>query len=210
MGKGRTLRFLVVFLCGFLATTTSVYAAHFVAAGLNYQITDDTSDTSVQCWLLRVASPPPEFKPVIPTQFECIVVHKDTSTLFRLSASLKEIESIKVDPIKQGNVKVGSEFFVTGKVLSHIVFVSRRGVRFLTEGARFEMTGRDMDIPPAKDSFDLAFNYRQRGIGALLLEAVPDLMRCDDAEDTCTLQLAEKKTVEEGEGEIEAHTAGGE
>ena len=37
MKKGRTLRFLVVFLSGFLATTTLVYANHFAAAGVKYQ-----------------------------------------------------------------------------------------------------------------------------------------------------------------------------
>ena len=65
---------------------------------------------------------------------------------------------------------------MTGKVLSHIAFVSRRGVRFLTEVAHFTMTIKDMDIPEdAKDSFDLAFVYSQKGIGALLREALgPD------------------------------------
>src|SRR5882672_4397871 len=96
MKKGGTLRFIVVFLSGFLATTTLVYADHFAAAGVKYWIPDDTL---VQFSFLRVTSPPPpgssEFKPVIPTQFECTVVHTGTSILFRLSASLKEIESIK-------------------------------------------------------------------------------------------------------------------
>jgi hypothetical protein len=213
MKKGRTLRFLVVFLSGFLATTTLVYANHFAAAGVKYQIPDETSDTSVQFSFLRVASPPlpgsSEFKPVIPTQFECRVVHKGTSILFRLFASLKEIESIDVDPIDTDGTpgKEGSKFVVTGKVLSHIAFVSWRDVRFLTEVAHFTVTGRDMDSPEdAKDSFDLAFDFSQKGIGALLREAVPDLVNCDD---TCTLQLAEAKTVEAGEGEIEAHTSGG-
>ena len=103
MKQGRTLRFIVVFLSGLLATTTLVYADHFAAAGVKYQLPDDTSDTSVQFWFLRVASPPPpgssEFKSVIPTQFECTVVHTDTSTLFRLFASLKEIDSIKAEHI---------------------------------------------------------------------------------------------------------------
>ena len=60
MNQGRTLRFLVVFLSGLLATTTLVYADHFAAAGVKYQLPDDTSDTSVQFSFLRVASPPPQ------------------------------------------------------------------------------------------------------------------------------------------------------
>ena len=131
--------------------------------------------------------------------------------MFRLFASLKEIESIDVDPIDTDGTsgKEGSKFVVTGKVLSHIAFVSRGGVRFLTEVAHFTVTGRDMDFPEAaKDSFDLAFVYSHKGIGALLHEALPHLVSCLDH--TCTLKLAEEKTVEEGEGEIEAHTASGE
>ena len=219
MKKGRTLGFIVLFLSGFLATTTSVYADHFAAAGVKYPIPDDTS---VQFWFLRVASPSPpgssEFRPVIPTQFECIVVHKGTSVLFRLFASLKEIESIEAEHIKEvdteGNKTEGSKFVVAGKVRSHIVFVSSQGARFLTEVANFTMTLKDVDNPPdspptAKDSFDLAFVYSQNGIGALLHEALPDLVNCLDH--TCTLTLAENKTVEgEVEGEIEAHTSGGE
>ena len=77
MQKGKTLRFIVVFLSGLLAITTSVYANHFAAAGVKYEIPDDTL---VQFWFLRVASPtqdvPPVFNPVIPTQFECTVAHK--------------------------------------------------------------------------------------------------------------------------------------
>ena len=218
MKKGRTLRFIMLFLSGFLATTTSVYANHFAAAGVKYQIPDDTDDTSVQFWFLRVASPSPpgssEFRPVIPTQFECKVVHKGTSISFRLFASLKEIESIEAQHIDEdgteGGKTEGSKFVVAGKVLSHIAFVSRKGVRLLTEVAHFTMTIKDVDIPEdAKDSFSLAFVYSQNGIGALLQEALPDhLVKCIDH--TCTLTLAEKKTVEEGEGEIEAHTSGGE
>ena len=149
MNQGRTLRFLVVFLSGLLATTTLVYANHFAAAGVKYQLPDDTSDTSVQFSFLRVASPLPpdssEFTPVIPTQFECTVVHTGTSTLFRLFASLKEIDSIKAKHIDTDSTE-GSKFVVTGKVLSHIAFVSRRGVRFLTEVAHFTMTIIDIDI----------------------------------------------------------------
>jgi hypothetical protein len=131
---------------------------------------------------------------------------------FRLFASLKEIESIDVDHIDTDGTE-GSKFVVTGKVLSHIAFVSWRGVRFLTEVAHFTLTGTDVNILEVdkkidKDSFDLAFVYSQKGIGALLREAVPDLVNCIDH--TCTLKLAEGKTVEEDEGEIEAHSAGGE
>jgi len=126
---------------------------------------------------------------------------------FRLFSSLKEIESIEAEHIDTDSTE-GSKFVVAGKVLSHIVFVSRKGVRLLTEVANFTMTIKDVDIPEAaKDSFDLAFVYSQKGIGALLHEALPDLVNCIDY--TCILKLAEEKTVEEGEGEIEAHTASG-
>jgi hypothetical protein len=152
-------------------------------AKINYRI---PGGTSVQFSFLHVVEPPDT--PILPTQFKCTVVHTDTSTLFRLSASLKEIK-IDADPIETNRVKVGSKFVVTGKVLSHIAFVSRRGTRFLTEVAHFTMTIKDIDIPEdAKDAFDLAFVYGQNGIGALLREAIPDLVNCDD---TCTLQLAE-------------------
>jgi hypothetical protein len=210
MKKGRTLRFIMLSLSGFLAITTSVYADHFAAAGVKYQIPDDTS---VQFWFLRVASPPPpgssEFNPVIPTQFECTVVHKGTSVSLVLFASLKEIEAIEAEHIDDADGTEGSKFVVAGKVRSHIAFVSSKGARFLTEAANFTMTLKDVDISPeaAKDSFDLAFVYSQKGIGALLHEALPDLVNCTDH--TCTLTLAEKKTVEEGEGEIEAHTSSG-
>jgi hypothetical protein len=209
MQKGRTLGFIVVFLSGLLATTTWVYADHFAAAGVKSELPDDTS---VQFWFLRVASPtldPSEFIPVIPTQFECTVVHEDASMSFRLFASLKEIESIEAQHIDEDGTE-GSKFVVAGKVLSHIAFVSREGVRLLTEVANFTMTVKDVDISreDAKDSFSLAFVYSQRGgIGALLHEALPDLVNCIGH--TCTLTLAEEKTVEEGEGEIEAHTSGG-
>jgi hypothetical protein len=213
MKKSRTLRFIVLFLSGFLATTTSGYANHFAAAGVKYQIPGDTDDTSVQFWFLRVASPPPqdssEFRPVIPTQFECRVLHTGTSMSFWLFSSLKEIESIEAKHIDEDDTE-GSKFDVAGKVLSHMAFVSSKGVRLLTEVAHFTMTLKDVDISrePAKDSFDLAFVYSQKGIGALLQEALPELVNCIDH--TCTLTLAKEKTVEEGEGEIEAHTSSGE
>lgn len=214
MKKGRTLRFIVLFLSGFLAITTSVYADHFAAAGVKYQILDDTDDTSVQFWFLRVASPPPpgssEFSSVIPTQFECRVLHTGTSMSFWLFSSLQEIESIEAEHIDDPEGTEGSKFVVAGKVLSHIAFVSSKGVRLLKEVATFTMTIKDLDSPEdAKDSFDLAFVYSQKGIGALLDEALPKhLVKCRDH--TCILKLAEKKTVEAGEGEIEAHTSGGE
>src|SRR5215471_14255608 len=97
MKKGRTLRFMVVFLSGFLATTTSVYAAHFAAAGVESHV---TKDTLVKFSFLRVASPtsdPSVFIPVIPTQFECTVVHKSRSMPFLLFTSVKEIETFTVD-----------------------------------------------------------------------------------------------------------------
>jgi hypothetical protein len=204
----------VLFLSGFLAITTSVYADHFTAAGVKYQIPDDTDDTSVQFWFLRVASPLPpgssEFRPVIPTQFECRVLHTGTSVSFWLFSSLKEIESIEAEHIDEDGTE-GSKFVVAGKVLSHIAFVSSQDVRLLTETevANFTMTLKDVDISreAAKDSFSLAFVYSQKGIGALLEEALPDLVDCTDH--TCTLTLAKEKTVEGGGGEIEAHTASG-
>ncbi len=205
MKKGRTLRFMVVFLSGFLATTTSVYAAHFAAAGVKSHVTDETL---VQFWFLRVASPTPDpsvFIPVIPTQFECTVVHKGPSMSFRLFASVKEIESFEVVTSEMGGIDIDT-ITMKGTLRSHIAFVSRQGVRLLTEEADFKVIGVDVDIPGAgKDTFDLKFRYSMKGIGALLREAIPALVTCDDAKDTCTLELA--GTVEEGE--IEGHTTGG-
>jgi hypothetical protein len=137
------------------------------------------------------------------------VVHRGTSTPFRLFASVKKIESIKVEEISKPDPldKQDSKITITGKVLSHLAFVSRRGVRFLTEEADFKVIGVDVDIPGAgSDTFKLKFHYRMEGIGALLDEAIPGLMNCDDAKDTCTLELAGQV----GKGEVSVHTAGGE
>jgi hypothetical protein len=203
MKKGRTLRFIVVFLSGFLATTTSVYAAHFAAAGVESHVTDDTL---VQFWFLRVASPTPDpsvFIPVIPTQFECRVVHKSPSMSFRLFASVKEIESFTVVTDTKTNFDT---ITITGKLLSRIFSVSERGVRFFTEITDFTATSVDKKIPGAgEDTFDLNFVYSMKGTGALLREAIPALVDCHDDKDTCTLELA--GTVEKGE--IEGHTTGG-
>ena len=146
MKKGRTLRFIVVFLSGFLATTTSVYAAHFAAAGVESHVTDDTL---VKFWFLRVASPtrdPSVFIPVIPTQFECTVVHKSPSMSSLLFASVKEIETFTVDTVetedtvetdtktKETDTKTKIDTItIIGKLLSRIFSVSEHGVRFFTE-----------------------------------------------------------------------------
>jgi hypothetical protein len=183
MKKGRTLRFIVVFLSGFLATTTSVYAAHFAAAGVE-------SHVSV-------------FIPVIPTQFECRVVHKSPSMSFRLFASVKEIESFTVVTDPKTNFDT---ITITGKLLSRIFSVSEHGVPFFTEITDFTATSVDKKIPGAgEDTFDLNFVYSMKGTGALLREAIPALVDCHDDKDTCTLELA--GTVEKGE--IEGHTTGG-
>src|SRR5712691_9540661 len=127
MKKGRTLRFMVVFLSGFLATTTSVYAAHFTAAGVKSHI---TPETVVQFWFLGVSSPTLGFEPVVPTQFQCTVVHKDESISFRLFASAKEIDPFTV--VTSGPPERIDTITITGKLLSHIVFVSKRGIRSFT------------------------------------------------------------------------------
>ena len=198
MKKGRMLRFLVVFLSGFLATTTSVDAAHFAAAGVQSQITEETS---VRFWFLGVFSPPDEFSPVTPTQFQCTVVHQDESMVLRLSASVKKIESFNVKTDEEGKIDT---ITMTGKVLS-LAFAFGRGVHLLTEETDFEVTGVDVALPGAgKDTFALKFRYSMKGIGALLREAIPDLVDCQGH--TCTLVVA--GTVDKGE--IEGHTASGE
>jgi hypothetical protein len=206
MKKGRTLRFIVVFLSGFLATTTSVYAAHFAAAGVDSHI---TPKTEVQFWFLGVSSrptPDPEFMPVIPTQFQCTVVHKDKSMSFQLFASAKEIDPFTV--VTSGPPEKGIDTItITGTLLSHIVFVSKRDVQSFTEIISFKAIGVDEAIPgEGKDSFDLEFEYSAKGIiGPLLSEALESeqLVTCDA--DTCTLRLIGK--VEKGE--IEGHSTGG-
>jgi len=211
MKKGRTLRFMVVFLSGFLATTTSVYAAHFAAAGVDSHI---TPKTEVQFSFLGVSSrptPDPEFMPVIPTQYQCTVVHKDESMSFQLFASAKEIDPFTVvtsvppdDPDKRIDT-----ITITGTLLSHIVFVSKGDVQSFTEIISFTAIGVDKAIPGAgEDTFDLNFDYSAKGIiGPLLSEALKSeqLVTCDA--NTCTLSL--KGTVEKGKGEIEAHSTGG-
>ena len=169
MKKGRTLRFIVVFLSGFLATTTSVYAFHFAAAGVKSHITPETIST---IWFLGVSSPPAfEFEPVIPTQFQCTVVHKGKSMSFRLFAFAKEIASFKVEPQDPRRRDTSSP--LPGTLLSHIVFVSKRGVRSFTEINAFTADGVDMAIPgEGNDTFDLKFEYSAKGIGSLLLEAL--------------------------------------
>ena len=214
MKKGRTLKFIVVFLSGFLATTTSVYAAHFAAAGVESHVTDDTL---VKFWFLRVASPtsdPSVFIPVIPTQFECIVVHKSRSMSFRLFASVKKIESFTVETTEETDTQTKETdtqtkidtITITGKLLSRIFSVSKGGVRFFTETTDFTATSVDKKIPGAgEDTFDLNFVYSTKGIGALLREALESegLVNCDA--DTCTLSLKGKVK----KGEIEAHSTGG-
>jgi len=203
MKKGKTLRFIVVFLSGFLATTSSVYAFHFTAAGVK---SDITPETAVQFWFLGVSSPKPESKPVIPTQFQCTVVHKGEDISFRLFASAQENASFKVEPSDPDNPDRRPHIItITGKLLSHIVFVSKLGVRFFTEINDFTASGVDVALPGEDhDTFDLKFEYSAKGIGPLLSEALEsELVTCDA--DTCTLSL--KGTVEFGE--IEAHTSGG-
>jgi hypothetical protein len=136
---------------------------------------------------------------------------------FRLSASLKEIESIDADPIfldaepiETARVKVGSKFVVTGKVLSHIVFVSNRGVRAFTEINDFTVNGVDFPRLPGEgnDSFVLKFTYSTKGIRLLLLDVFGSdsgLVECPDDKDTCTLTL--QGTVQFGD--MRSHTSGG-
>jgi hypothetical protein len=206
MKKGRTLRFIVVFLSGFLATTTSVYAAHFAAAGVDSHI---TPKTEVQFWFLAVSSrptPDPEFMPVIPTQFQCTVVHKDESMSFQLFAYAKEIDPFTVVTSEPPEKRIDT-ITITGTLLSHIVFVSKLDAQSFTEIISFTATSVDKTIPGAgEDTFDLKFEYSAKGIiGPLLSEALESeqLVTCDA--DTCTLSL--KGIVEKGE--IEAHSTGG-
>ena len=202
MKKGRILRFIVVFLSGFLATTTSVYAAHFTAAGVESHI---TPGTIVQFWFLGVTSPTFDFAPVIPTQFQCTVVHKDASVSFQLFAFAKEIAPFTV--VTSGPPERIDTITITGTLLSHIVFVSKLDAQSFTEIISFTATSVDKTIPGAgEDTFDLKFEYSAKGIiGPLLSEALESeqLVTCDT--DTCTLSL--KGIVEKGE--IEAHSTGG-
>jgi len=203
MKKGRILRFIVVFLSGFLATTTSVYAAHFTAAGVESHI---TPGTIVQFWFLGVTSPTLDFAPVIPTQFQCTVVHKDESMSFQLFAYAKEIDPFTVVTSEPPEKRIDT-ITITGTLLSHIVFVSKLDAQSFTEIISFTATSVDKTIPGAgEDTFDLKFEYSAKGIiGPLLSEALESeqLVTCDA--DTCTLSL--KGTVEKGE--IEAHSTGG-
>jgi len=202
MKKGRILRFIVVFLSGFLATTTSVYAAHFTAAGVESHI---TPGTIVQFWFLGVTSPTLDFAPVIPTQFQCTVVHKDASVSFQLFAFAKEIALFTV--VTSGPPERIDTITITGTLLSQIVFVSTSDIQSFTEIIPFKAVGVDVAIPgEGQDTFNLKFEYSAKGIGLLLFEALgPGLVDCDDDKDTCTLKLA--GTVEKGE--IEGHSTGG-
>lgn len=201
MKKGKTLRFIVVFLSSFLAITTSVYAAHFASAGVKSRI---TSETEVQFWFLGVSSPTFAFEPVIPTQFQCTVVHNGESGSFQLFAFAKEIAPFTV--VTSGPPEEIDTITMTGTLLSQIVFVSN-DVQSFTETISFKAVGVDVALPgEGQDAFDLEFEYSTKGIGPLLLEALgSDLVKCDEGKDTCILKLANK--VEKGE--IEGHTAGG-
>jgi hypothetical protein len=201
MKKGRTLRLIVVFLSGLLATTTSVYAAHFAAAGVKSHI---TSGTEVQFWFLGVSSPTFELEPVIPTQFQCTVVHNGESKSFQLSAFTKEIAPFTV--VTSGPPEGIDTITMTGTLLSQIVFVSNEVQSFI-EIIPFKAVGVDVALPgEGQDTFDLELEYSTKGIGPLLLEALgSDLVKCDEGKDTCILKLANK--VEKGE--IEGHTASG-
>ena len=208
MKKGRILRFMVVFLSGFLAITTSVYAAHFTAAGVESHI---TPETVVQLWFLGVSSRTSEnsehseFMPVIPTQFQCTVVHKSASMSFWLFASAKEIDPFTV--VTSGPPARIDTITITGTLLSHLVFVSKSDVQSFTETIPFKAVSVDVALPgEGQDTFDLEFEYSAKGIGPLLLEALgPDLVNCDEGKNICILKLAD--TVEKGE--VEGHTASG-
>jgi hypothetical protein len=208
MKKGRILRLMVVFLSGFLATTTSVYAAHFTAAGVESRI---TPETVVQLWFLGVSSRTSEnsehseFMPVIPTQFQCTVVHKSASMSFWLFASAKEIDPFTV--VTSGPPERIDTITITGTLLSHLVFVSKSDVQSFTEIIPFKAVSVDVALPgEGQDTFDLEFEYSAKGIGPLLLEALgSDLVNCDEGKDICILKLADK--VEKGE--VEGHTASG-
>ena len=204
MQQGKTLRFLVLFLSGFLATTSSVYAFHFAAAGVQ---ADSTPKTKVQFWFLGVSSPNlPGL--VIPTQFQCTVMHDDESIRFRLFASAQENASFTVQ-----ESDVGHRITITGKLLSRIFFASHRGVRAFTEINDFKAEGVDVVADPpvsgeGNDSFVLKFTYSTKGIQSLLLDvfgADSGLVKCPDETDTCTLTLQGKVQF----GDVEAHTSGG-
>jgi hypothetical protein len=203
MKKGRTLRFIVGFLGGFLAITTSAYAAHFAAAGVESHI---TPKTVVQFWFLGVSSPTLDFAPVIPTQFQCTVVHKAKSMSFQLFAFAKEIAPFTV--VTSGPPERIDTITITWTLLSQIVFVSKSDVQSFTEIIPFKAVGVDVALPgEGQDAFDLELEYSAKGIGPLLLEALgSDLVDCDEGKDTCILKLANK--VEKGD--IEGHTAAGE
>jgi len=201
MKQGKNLRFIVVFLSSFLAITTSVYAAHFAAAGVKSQI---TSETEVQFWFLGVTSPTFAFEPVIPTQFQCTVVHNGESRSFQLFAFAKEIAPFAV--VTSGPPEEIDTITMTGTLLSQIVFVSN-DIQSFTETISFKAVGVDAALPgEGQDAFDLEFEYSAQGIGPLLLEALgSDLVHCDEGKNICILKLTNK--VEKGE--IEGHTAGG-
>ena len=208
MQKGKTLRFIVMFLSGFLATASSVYAFHFAGAGVQ---SDITPKTTVQFWFLGVSSekldPNSEgLEPVIPTQFQCTVVHNGKGILFRLFASAQGNPSFAVED--KGNPSEGEHLItITGKLLSRIVFVLERGVRASTEindserGVRafteindFTVTGVDRSLEPGEgnDSFVLKFTYSAQSIQSVLLDAFganSGLVDCPDDRTTCTLTL---------------------
>ena len=203
MKKGKTLRFIVVFLSGFLATASSVYAFHFAGAGVQ---SDITPKTTVQFWFLGVLSPALGLEPVIPTQFQCTVVHNGKGILFRLFAFAQENASFKVEEPSEGEHLIT----ITGKLLSRIVFVSERGVRAFTEINDFTVDGVDRPLEPGEgnDSFVLKFTYSAKGIQSLLLDAFgtdSGLVDCDDDKDTCTLTLQGVVKF----GDMVSHTSGG-
>jgi hypothetical protein len=179
---------------------TSVYAAHFAAAGVESRI---APETGVQFWFLGVSSgvsEGSELMPVIPTQFQSTVEHKGEAISFRLLVSAKEINPFKVETSDTGDI-----ITMTGILHSHIIFVSSGDIQLLEEETPFEAVGVDVALPGAgQDTFDLKLVYSVQGIGALLFEALgANLVTCTT--DTCTLRLT--GTVETGE--IEGHTAGG-
>jgi hypothetical protein len=197
---GRILGYIAVFLSGLLTPMTSVYADHFAAAGVESRI---TLETGVQFWFLGVSSrtsDDSERRPVIPTQFQCTVVHTGEAISFWLLAPAKEINPFMVETSDMGDI-----ITMTGMLRSHIAFVSSRGIQLLEEETPFEAVGVDVALPGAgTDTFDLKLVYNAQGIGALLFEALgSDFVTC--TADTCTLRLT--GTVEKGE--IEGHTAGG-
>ena len=176
MKKGRTLRFIVVFLSGFLATTTSVYASISPQQEWNISYVNGLMTHQYNSgFCVSPLSPtrPSEFNQLFrrnsSVQWCTKAVHVVSAVRVRKGDRVLHGRAHRTQSETEGSTPKSHKFTITGKLLSHIVFVSGTVFDFSRKLLTLQPTGVDVDIPgEGKDTFDLKFDYSAKGIGPLL------------------------------------------